>query len=84
MLDESKALAAEVKKVFGDKALVQRCTLHKRRNVTDHLPKEQRRFVDARLAKAFEDRDATAGLAAAKELAKLLEDPPPPCRRQPA
>jgi len=74
VLDGSKALAAGVKKVFGDKALVQRCTLHKRRNVTDHLPKEQRRFVDLRLAKAFKDRDATAGLAAAKELAKLLED----------
>lgn len=74
VLDGSKALAAGVKKVFGDKAMVQRCTLHKRRNVTDHLPKEQRRFVDARLAKAFRDRDASAGLAAAKELAKLLED----------
>jgi len=28
VLDGSKALAAGVKKVFGDKALVQRCTLH--------------------------------------------------------
>jgi len=74
VLDGSKALAAGVRKVFGDKALVQRCTLHKRRNVTDHLPKEQRRFVDLRLAKAFKNRDATAGLGAAKELAKLLED----------
>ncbi len=74
VLDGSKALAAGVKKVFGDNALVQRCTLHKRRNVTDHLPKEQRHFVDVRLAKAFKDRNVTAGLGAAKELAKLLED----------
>ena len=74
VLDGSKALAAGVKKVFGDKALVQRCTLHKRRNVIDHLPKDQRRFIDAKLAKAFANRDATAGLGAAQELAKAMED----------
>ena len=74
VIDGSKALAAGVRKVFGDSALIQRCTLHKRRNVTDHLPKDQQRFIDAKLAKAFADRDATAGLRAAKELAKLLDD----------
>jgi putative transposase len=74
VLDGSKALAAGVKKVFGDAALIQRCTLHKRRNVTDHLPKDQQRFVDAKLAKAFNDRDPVAGLRAAKDLAKALED----------
>lgn len=74
VIDGSKALAAGVRRVFGDRALIQRCTLHKRRNVTDHLPKDQQRFVDAKLAKAFADRDATAGLRAAKELAKLLDD----------
>ena len=34
----------------------------------------RRNFWDAKLAKAFADRDATAGLRAAKELAKLLDD----------
>jgi transposase-like protein len=33
VLDGARALAAAVRDVFGDKALVQRCTLHKRRNV---------------------------------------------------
>ncbi|MGH3756021.1 MAG: IS256 family transposase [Pseudonocardiaceae bacterium] len=74
VLDGSKALAAGVRKVFGEAALVQRCTLHKRRNVTDHLPKDQRGFIDAKLAKAFANRDPVAGLAAAKELAKAIED----------
>jgi putative transposase len=42
VLDGAKALSAAVREVFGDKALIQRCTLHKRRNVADHLPdKEQ-------------------------------------------
>ncbi len=40
VIDGAKALAAGVKRVFGDQALVQRCTLHKRRNVKDHLPDE--------------------------------------------
>lgn len=38
VLDGSKALRSAIAKVFGAKALVQRCTLHKRRNVTDYLP----------------------------------------------
>ena len=42
VLDGAKALSAAVREVFGDKALIQRCTLHKRRNIADHLPdKEQ-------------------------------------------
>lgn len=74
VIDGSKALAAGVRRVFGDQALIQRCTLHKRRNVTGHLPRDERPFVDRKLARAFNNPDPTAGLRAAKELAKLLED----------
>lgn len=77
VLDGSKALAAGVRKVFGDLALIQRCTLHKRRNVTDHLARDQRGWVDRKLAAAFNNPDPLAGLRAAKELAKLLEDKHP-------
>jgi transposase-like protein len=38
-LDGAKALHRAVRKVFGEAALIQRCTIHKRRNVTDHLPR---------------------------------------------
>ena len=77
VIDGSKALAAGVRKVFGDHALIQRCTLHKRRNVTDHLARDQRGFIDRKLARAFNNPDPVAGLRAAKELAKLLEDKHP-------
>ena len=77
VLDGSKALAAGVRKVFGDHALIQRCTLHKRRNVTDHLARDQRGWLDAKLARAFNNPDPVAGLRAATELAKLLEDKHP-------
>ena len=73
VIDGAKALAAAVGKVFGDQALVQRCTLHKRRNVADHLPAEQRGWVDQRLARAFNHPDPAAGLRQAKDLARQLE-----------
>ncbi|MEE8375202.1 MAG: IS256 family transposase [Acidimicrobiia bacterium] len=73
VIDGAKALAAGVKSVFGDLALVQRCTLHKRRNVGDHLPKKDRDRVDARLRSAFGDPDPHAGLGKAKRLATELE-----------
>src|SRR6266540_2583464 len=73
VVDGAKALAAGVRKVFGDQALVQRCQLHKRRNVADHLPKETQPWVDRKLATAFANPDPDAGLRAAKDLARSLE-----------
>ena len=73
VIDGAKALAAGIKKVFGDAASVQRCVLHKRRNVEGHLPKELAGVTDKRLALIFAQPDATKGLAAAMGLAKGLE-----------
>jgi putative transposase len=69
VLDGAKA----VRKVFGVHALIQRCTIHKRRNVGDHLPELQRGPVDAKLARAFANPDPDAGLRAARELARILQ-----------
>jgi transposase-like protein len=73
VIDGAKALAAGVKKVFGDAAQVQRCTLHKRRNVAGHLPKELASSVDRRLAVIFAQPNAQKGLDAAKRLASELD-----------
>ena len=73
VIDGAKALASAVGSVFGDLALIQRCQLHKRRNVGDHLPKTQRESVDARLRSAFADPDPVAGLRKAKLLAVELD-----------
>jgi transposase-like protein len=73
VIDGAKALAAGIKKVFGDAAAVQRCVLHKRRNVEGHLPKELSGAIDKRLALIFAQPNAAKGLAAAKSLAKELE-----------
>ena len=75
VLDGSKALRKAVVKVFGERALIQRCTLHKRRNVIGYLPVDERDAIDRRLAAAFAQPDPAKGL-------KALPGPRPPARSQ--
>ncbi len=74
VLDGSKALAAAVKRVFGDRALIQRCILHKRRNLGAYLPDGYARSIDRALAKAFNDIDPARGLRVAKGIAATLDE----------
>jgi transposase-like protein len=53
VLDGSKALRSAVTRVFGEKAHVQRCQQHKRRNVREHLPVEHQEHIDARIRSAY-------------------------------
>ena len=73
VIDGAKALRAAVNEVFGTQAAVQRCTLHKRRNIGDHLPDNQKAWVDAKLVKAFNHPDPDVGLRNARHLAGLLD-----------
>ena len=73
VLDGSKALRRAVVKVFGERALIQRCTLHKRRNVIGYLPVDERDAIDRRLALAFAQPDAAKGLKTCRELARQLD-----------
>ena len=57
VLDGAKALRAAVAKVFGTKALVQRCQAHKRRNVLKHLSERHQSAVDARISAAYKMAD---------------------------
>jgi putative transposase len=77
VVDGSKALRKAVAKVFGDRALVQRCTLHKRRNVIGYLPVGERDAIDRRLAIAFGQPDPAKGLKACRDLARQLDGPHP-------
>jgi putative transposase len=60
VLDGGKALHAAVRKYAGESAPIQRCQVHKRRNVLDHLTDEQKPLVAKKLnaAYALEDYDA--------------------------
>jgi putative transposase len=53
VLDGAKALRAAVRRVWGRQALIQRCQIHKKRNVKAHLPEEDHAELDRRLAMAW-------------------------------
>jgi putative transposase len=69
VIDGAKALRAAIHKVFGEQAEVQRCQIHKRRNVKDHLSKIAQGDYDRRIRNAY----ALSGYAEAKaELGKIF------------
>jgi transposase-like protein len=53
VLDGGKALAAAVRRYAGEAAMIQRCQVHKRRNVIDHLPEEHKPAVKKKLQNAY-------------------------------
>jgi putative transposase len=68
ILDGGKALSAAVKKHAGESAAIQRCQVHKRRNVLDHLTDEQKPAVSKKLNAAY----ALVEYGAAKEALHTL------------
>jgi transposase-like protein len=54
VIDGSRALRASVKKHGGEAALVQRCQIHKRRNVCEHFAADQQDSWDRKLANAYD------------------------------
>jgi putative transposase len=53
VLDGAKALVAGVKRLFGQQAVIQRCQIHKRRNVQAHLPERHHAELNRRLTEAY-------------------------------
>ena len=72
VIDGAKALSSAVRDVFGARAAIQRCTVHKRRNVAEHLPESERDWVDLKLVRALNNPDEAAGIRDAKALATTL------------
>jgi len=54
VVDGGKGLRAAVEKVFGARALVQRCQWHKRENVLSYLPKSEHGRWRGRLQEAYQ------------------------------
>ncbi len=73
VIDGAKALAKAVHDVWGDQVLIQRCQIHKQRNVLDHLPKSAENRIRQRLRKAYQEPDADTAAQALEALAKELE-----------
>jgi transposase-like protein len=71
--DGAKALRSAIRKVFGDRGVVQRCQLHKQRNILGHLPEGMHESVKAILREAWSLRDAKLAKARLERLASSLE-----------
>ena len=72
VIDGGKGLRKAISDVFGQFALVQRCRVHKRRNVLDHLPEGSRGRVRAAMNEAYKARSYETGLRLLKNLARSL------------
>jgi transposase-like protein len=71
VIDGGKGLRKAVDEVFGGQALVQRCRIHKQRNVLEHLPKTVRGKYAWRLRAAWALED---WCMAQKELEKIAHE----------
>jgi putative transposase len=81
ILDGGKALTTAVKKHAGESAAIQRCQVHKRRNVLDHLTDEQKPAVATKLNAAYALEDYAAAKLALNMLHRELMDLNPSAAR---
>ena len=81
VLDGAKALSAAVKRHAGERALIQRCQVHKRRNVLDHLSEEQQDQVSRKRNAAYAMEDYGQSRLALDNLHRELMDLNPSAAR---
>ena len=72
IVDGGKALRAAIDEVYGENP-VQRCNVHKVRNVVGHLPKDRATYAKMVMHAAFK-MEAVKGQRKVEELAKDLQD----------
>ena len=72
VIDGSKALKKALKAVFGENLLIQRCQVHKKRNIKDYLPETTWQWTKQQLNRAWAREDAELALYDLKALATRL------------
>lgn len=58
VIDGGKGIRKALRDVLGHLAVIQRCTVHKRRNVREHLPKHRQNSVDRQISDAYASKTA--------------------------
>lgn len=81
VMDGAKALPKAVQEVFGERALIQRCRVHKLRNGMEHLPKEKQQQAAGRLRGAWAKPSAEAALQELRAPVKWLDPLSPSAAR---
>src|SRR2546426_8980258 len=73
VIDGAKALRKAVQMVLGEQGLVQRCRVHKLRNVLDHLPEQKKAQAAWRLRAAWGQKDPKAAQKDLRKTAQWLD-----------
>lgn len=73
VIDGSKALAKAIRAKFGPRALIQRCQVHKKRNVEDHLPNDMKRNAGRTISAAYRCGNVVRAKRMLAALARQLE-----------
>lgn len=73
VIDGGKGIRKALEDVFGKRAVVQRCQVHKARNVRDHLPQERRAYVRQQMRNAYKSKSAKTAKMMLGQLASWLE-----------
>jgi putative transposase len=81
VLDGGKALHAAVRRHAGEAAFFQRCQVHKKRNVVDHLPDEYKADVKKKLQNAYAMAEYADAKCALEKLHRELMDLNPSAAR---
>jgi transposase-like protein len=77
VIDGGKALRKAIRRVFGELGVVQRCQVHKMRNVLDHLPEEMHLSVRHAMRQAYESFKPESARRQLERLARSLESDHP-------
>ena len=80
VIDGAKALSSAVRKTFAA-AEIQRCQLHKRRNVKDHLPETYQADVDRRIRAAYQMKGYAEAKAELETVVRYLDELNPSAAR---
>jgi putative transposase len=73
IIDGAKALSKAIRRTFGRAAAIQRCQIHKTRNIMERLPKSLHASVRCVLRQAWELDDAAKAERLLRNLAQRLE-----------
>lgn len=73
IIDGGAGLRRALRDVFGAQVLIQRCQLHKMRNVQDHLPNKAQAWVLSQMREAYKAPGAESARRQLQRLASSLE-----------
>jgi transposase-like protein len=81
VIDGSGALRQALRETWGELAVIQRCQVHKRRNVLEHLPEAMRPRIRKAIEEAYGLEDAKLAKRRLEQLARGLDGEHPSAAR---